>query len=1403
MGALPAERGDDIMKKVRGKSAALFLALGAVVLLAAACDPYFPSIIESKDTPPQEISPLLVPRPKKSNFRAGEALDPATDIEVNKLTETGSMTRLDFNAGEFTVTLTGPNEATGTPVPPGGTFSFNKWGDWTVAVRTEDLAAWTYPIAVSDDSHLLKVAVIKNSYRVNERIDPVNDLEVYKAGADGEMAKLEYSALGTGFHLEIVTESSITPIDPASYVFSSEGPRTIMVKDNQKEAASYIYGITVSVSEGNYEPLVQAFPLKTVDPGTRIDPDTALAVYIQNLTAGGMEKIPEGTGPKQFSISPETVPADAYGPVEIAITVHGYPGSADETTVTCTLSTMTKGAVIEPLMLVIPYKTAYASTEAIDTATDLAVYIRDTTTGEMLLLDSGKFTVEPKGALGAGNNPRTVTVTVPDYPAGIKTERSYNVWVDTQTAAVTPTLLVVPVRTKYTVGDKFNESSDVVVYKTGANGQVTKLSYAASGSKTGFNLKVNDVAINPATYTFPQGTPPFIVTVTDKTGEAGSSTYSVTVSAAFTAMVQVIPLKLVYTSTESIHTTNDLAVYTRNLTTGEMTKISYGPTVAGKFSVSPTGVLGTTGGNTRTVTVTAIGYPSGTNSSSSYSIRVDTQTGTTTITPSLIVVPIKKVYLAGEKISTADDLMVYKTGSNGVTSRISWAASGTGYSLKADGTVITPSTYTPAQGTRQITVVDNAAAPKADPVPYTITVNQPVKYTVTFNKNTADGVEGLGSPNLIVEPGQTITVPAASTVSRLGHTFDGWYRTDDCSGDAWKANDTVTANITLYAKWKVDIGYGTIRYVDGSDGTLMQNVQGKWVAAAPQDKVIYSVTFKTSDPYYPDYPYSPAYPYYTYYLGRKGNEAITLNITENGVLNWRPADSDGYIPVSTADELLKINSTVWTRGLKYRLEADVDLLGGYNVTGRTIARREWTPIGNASTPFTGEFEGSGKVVSNMYIGGTGGTDKGFFGYLNSAAVRNLGVNALITGNNMNRAGAVAGNVDNESSLERCYNRGFVTPGGTSSNIGGVAGYIQNGSRLSECYNAGNVTPGGTSSHVGGVAGYAVNRASLSGCYNVWKVSGTNNTGGVVGTAAGSDLSSPSSNRNSGSSGVVDQAAIVYCYNEGEVKGSELNTGGIAGELTYHQGTLSGSPYTYISEVYGCWNKGSVNGKENTGGIAGKVSGAYIKASITAGSPSSKGRLSANWSNCLGGIAGLVISVSSPAVTVISEVLACYVTESVTNGGLYVGGIAGKLEGGSKVSACYVSAEIESPDYGGVVGDAANGGGVLKSNWWNGALQLLWTSAPANGSDDNWSGVFNPAGNAEAYPFWGPDGYRGGNGVLLDPGFGQPWPNLGTPGLDDVLWNRSDLWDIRRGPLVGVGRLPRLSWENNGEYGPDR
>lgn len=73
-------------------------------------------------------------------------------------------------------------------------------------------------------------------------------------------------------------------------------------------------------------------------------------------------------------------------------------------------------------------------------------------------------------------------------------------------------------------------------------------------------------------------------------------------------------------------------------------------------------------------------------------------------------------------------------------------------------------------------------------------VPKPEEVTVTFNTH-----DGTAISPIKINKGETVTAPNAPT--KDGFVFDGWYKDKDCK-TAWDfANDTVSENITLHAKW--------------------------------------------------------------------------------------------------------------------------------------------------------------------------------------------------------------------------------------------------------------------------------------------------------------------------------------------------------------------------------------------------------------------------------------------------------------------------------------------------------------------------------------------------------------------------------------------------------------------------
>ena len=91
----------------------------------------------------------------------------------------------------------------------------------------------------------------------------------------------------------------------------------------------------------------------------------------------------------------------------------------------------------------------------------------------------------------------------------------------------------------------------------------------------------------------------------------------------------------------------------------------------------------------------------------------------------------------------------------------------------------------------------------------------PETYTVTFDLN---GITGTAPTAQKIKDGEKVTKPTDPTAD--GYTFGGWYKEATCT-NAWDfANDTVTANTTLYAKWKPE-----------DEGSYILKAQGNWFKA--------------------------------------------------------------------------------------------------------------------------------------------------------------------------------------------------------------------------------------------------------------------------------------------------------------------------------------------------------------------------------------------------------------------------------------------------------------------------------------------------------------------------------------------------------------------------------------------
>lgn len=206
------------------------------------------------------------------------------------------------------------------------------------------------------------------------------------------------------------------------------------------------------------------------------------------------------------------------------------------------------------------------------------------------------------------------------------------------------------------------------------------------------------------------------------------------------------------------------------------------------------------------------------------------------------------------------------------------------------------------------------------------------------------------------------------------------------------------------------------------------------------------------------------------------------------------------------------SSTQWTKGSgsetdPYLIESEANLAylsattnAGTNYSGKyfkqsadlDLNNKPWTPIGNNSTKFAGEYDGNGFVISNIYYDNNATEYVGLFGYVDKGKLKNITVAS-----------------------------GFVYG---YQHTAGICGAITNGS-IDCCAN--NATIYGKMERIGGVCGYA-KATTITNCINYGFLSGYNFTGGIVGLCSTADVTTEN------------------CVNVGQVFGMRFTCGNLIG-----------------------------------------------------------------------------------------------------------------------------------------------------------------------------------------------------------------------------------------------------------------
>jgi uncharacterized repeat protein (TIGR02543 family) len=485
-------------------------------------------------------------------------------------------------------------------------------------------------------------------------------------------------------------------------------------------------------------------------------------------------------------------------------------------------------------------------------------------------------------------------------------------------------------------------------------------------------------------------------------------------------------------------------------------------------------------------------------------------------------------------------------------------------------------------------------------------VNQ---YTVTFNAN--GGTPAPTTP-ITVSHGQKITEPAV--MGKAGNVFNGWYK-EAAFVNRWNfTSDTVTGNITLYARW---IAAGTTNYtvtynINGGSGTTpsAQTAAAGSSITLPSGSGLTRTGYTfggwntnnsgTGTTYSAGSPYTVTgtttlyarwdVPTFESVTGLANKLAWLQNNAQSGGSYTIEVTTNENISPTTLSYSGKNNITITLRGsganrtvnfssngAMFTVESGVTLVLDNNITlrGRTnnnnvVARVNsgGTLIMNTGSTISGNNNNNGGTWAGggVYVagGGTFTMNGGEISGNTASGSGSSGGGVYVTGTNaaftMN-SGKISGNTSTD--YYSCGGGVYVVSGGT---------FTMNGGEISDNTSSGDASRG-SGVYVGGGTFTMVdgkisgNTATLNGG-GVY-VDGTSSSPGTF-TMNGGQISGNNASGGSGGGGGVYVNSAIFTMNDGEISG---NTATLRGGGMY----VSGGPFTKTGgTIYGYSTSDTVN-----------------------------------------------------------------------------------------------------------------------------------------------------------------------------------------------------------------------------------
>ena len=208
---------------------------------------------------------------------------------------------------------------------------------------------------------------------------------------------------------------------------------------------------------------------------------------------------------------------------------------------------------------------------------------------------------------------------------------------------------------------------------------------------------------------------------------------------------------------------------------------------------------------------------------------------------------------------------------------------------------------------------------------------------------------------------------------------------------------------------------------------------------------------------------------------------------------------------------------------------DIDLA---DYTSAVVSTYGWTPIGDDTNPFTGVYDGCNRIISNIRVapGAPSIYYIGLFGTISGedSVVKNLSMDSVLMEFPASSMGTITGKALNKANIENCHIKSAVVRNYSGGNTGGIVGAMDNGHIYNSDYEGQVICVSG--GYGGGILGYPYSFVEFADCYTKGSLDNENGTytGGVCACFGYG-------------------ASVVRCSVEMDLSGKE-DVGGICGRV---------------------------------------------------------------------------------------------------------------------------------------------------------------------------------------------------------------------------------------------------------------